>query len=206
MIGVVSIGMGNIPSILSMFDRIDVEVTLVERLDQLDDVSTLILPGVGSFDAGATLLDQGGWLTSLREFARSKSIVGICLGMQLLLESSEEGELPGLGLIPGSSTHLANLGEKVVPNVGWRTVSLSDSAPQSLRAILGSNRFYFSHSYAAVPEAREAELGYVNGNPRVLASIQAGNVLGFQFHPERSQRGGLELFRWLSKRDLNEVR
>lgn len=206
MIGVVSIGMGNIPSILSMFDRLDVEVALVEELDQLDDVSTLILPGVGSFDAGATLLDQGGWVTALREFARNNSIVGICLGMQLLLESSEEGKLEGLGLIPGNSTHLSKLGEKVIPNVGWRTLSLSDSAPQSLRPVLDSNRFYFSHSYAAVPASGDAELAHVSGNSRVLASIQAGNVIGFQFHPERSQRGGLELFKWLSKRDRNEFR
>ena len=205
MIGVVSIGMGNVPSIRSMFDRLDVPLQLVDSLGSMEKVSTLILPGVGSFDNGVSSLVKGGWVNALREFAQEKTVVGICLGMQLLLDESDEGNLTGLELIRGRSSHLTKLGEQVVPNVGWRTIVATHHTSPSLRKVLESNRFYFSHSYGVVTESTRMHLGFVGENERVLAAIQNGNIFGFQFHPERSQRGGLELFRWLSLRDNNEV-
>ena len=206
MIGILSLGSGNVASIRNMFDRLDVQTASVREKDDLTGITTLLIPGVGAFDETASVIAQRGLSSVIKKFSRHSYVVGICLGMQLLLDESEEGSrrLPGLGIIPGVVKRIDEKWLPRVPNVGWDEItSAEDQTNDELTAILTRNRFYFSHSYVASPSSAKNVIAHASSSQKVIASIQSGKTLGFQFHPERSQRGGMELFDWLARRDEN---
>jgi glutamine amidotransferase len=158
----------------------------------------LILPGVGAWDAGVERLRAGGWWDPILAFARAgKPLLGVCLGMQLLSEGSAEGRLPGLGLVRGACERLPEQvgGQRLrVPHMGWNDVRPLREAPL-LRGLEREARFYFAHSYRLVC-ADEADVAAVAeyGAP-ITAYVRRGAVQGVQFHPEKSHRFGLTLFR-----------
>ena len=181
-----------------MIKRLGVPTEIASDPDRIRQASHLILPGVGAFDAGASRLRELG-LVGVLEEARDGGvpILGLCLGMQLLFESSAEGTEAGLGWIPGTIVPFDLAGRRPplpVPHMGWNLVV--ERRPHEILASLEPiSRFYFAHSfYAACAEDRdivaETEYGIV------FASVVArANVTGAQFHPEKSHRYGLQLFR-----------
>ena len=195
MIGVVSYGVGNIGSILNMLKKLDAEAKLVTKPDDLLDVDQLILPGVGAFDNAMIKLSDLGLDVAIVEKARDKSctILGICLGMQLLANCSEEGDLPGLGLIP-AIVNKFNLDTSLkIPHMGWNTVEFKHNNP--LLKNLEVNKFYFVHSYHVVTNKDEHAVGTTLYDKPFTSMVRNENVFGAQFHPEKSHRYGMQLFR-----------
>lgn len=154
----------------------------------------VILPGVGAFDAAARQLADQGLVPALREHAlrRRRPLLGVCVGMQLLFSGSEEGVLPGTGLITGRLHRLAPGAGYRVPHVGFSPVH--GFAPHALfEGFREGACFYFTHSYATTVEIPGANVARCTHAQPFVAALQAGNICGVQFHPEKSQANGLQL-------------
>lgn len=193
---IVDYGAGNIGSVINMIKRVGGVATASGDLDELSAADKLILPGIGSFDNAVKKLDALGLVDLLRERASAGvPLLGICLGMQLLGDESEEGKLPGLGLIPGKVRKLTfgdELGLKV-PHMGWNQVVERKPHPLTV-GLEPDSRFYFVHSYhfnCADPDDELLVTKYVG---EFTSGIQRENVMGVQFHPEKSHRFGVQLF------------
>lgn len=194
-VSIVAYGLGNLGSVTNMLKRVGSETRLVSTPEGVRDSDRLLLPGIGSFDTGMRLLNEHGLVPAMREFAASgKPIFGICLGMQLLLDSSEEGQLPGLGLIRGRSERFDEMGGLRVPHMGWNQVDIR--TPDPLVAELPpESRFYFVHSYRVVPKNPGDVLGTTRYGGPFASMIRSGNVMGAQFHPEKSHAFGKQILR-----------
>lgn len=204
MIVVVDYDMGNVGSILNMLRKLGYEAKLSRLREDIEDASGLILPGVGAFDQGMSNLKRLGLLELLNEFAVSKALptLGICLGMQLLVDSSEEGMLPGLGWISGRAKRFSFADPQCrlrVPHMGWNEVrfrtrdigeGLSDCFFVSTAAM---QRFYFVHSYHVCCVSDADVLGTTTYGYEFASVIAKGNIFGTQFHPEKSLRSGMAL-------------
>ncbi|RRV29808.1 imidazole glycerol phosphate synthase subunit HisH [Pseudomonas sp. o96-267] len=201
MISIVDCGMGNIGSIANLLKHIGVPNEVVSEPKQVAVAHKIILPGVGHWNNGMETINSSGLRDELNEAAlvRKIPILGICLGMQLLLESSEEGEAAGLGWIEGKvrrfdfSSH--GVVEKLkVPHMGWNAVVPNRLNPLS-SDLADDVRFYFVHSFHAV-DVRPADVfmtcsyGY-----EFSCAINHGNIWGVQFHPEKSHKHGMQLLR-----------
>jgi glutamine amidotransferase len=194
-VGVIDYGAGNIGSIFNMLARVGAEGSVVRTPDQLGDVDRAILPGVGHFDHGVAQLKASGLFDALRALdVSSTRLLGICLGMQLLLDGSDEGELPGLGLIPGRCHRFeAGLSERKIPHMGWNLVA-PRAASGSLAGQLPDSRYYFVHSYYAAPDDPAHVAGTTEYIQPFCSVLDRGDgVAGYQFHPEKSHRYGMAL-------------
>jgi glutamine amidotransferase len=201
MIALVDSGVSNLASVISAFARVGATVEVVDDPKVLARASAIVLPGVGAFGDGVAGLRDRGMIEPLRAAARAgKPMLGICLGMQLLAgESEEHGRHQGLGIIPGRVRQLvADRPGFRVPNMGWCDVAVERSGtlfPDAARR----EAFYFVHSYFVdtAPQNVAATIEF-SGRP-VAAALEAGNVCGVQFHPEKSQDAGLDLLaRWVA--------
>lgn len=188
-------GLGNLGSVTNMLKRAGAETRLASTPEEILSSERVLLPGVGAFDEGMARLRDQRLVGPLREFAKSgRPMLGICLGMQLLLDGSDEGESGGLGLIPGNCVRFVETNGLRVPHMGWNTVDptradhLMDGLPQD-------SRFYFVHSYRVVPEREKDELGTTEYGGRFVSMIRADNVIGAQFHPEKSHAFGMTILR-----------
>lgn len=197
MIGVVDFGAGNLFSLFEALGRLNLRHRIVERPVQMEDLSCLLLPGVGAFGEAIARLTSMGMVEPIRGFAASgRRLVGICLGMQMLVDGSDEfGFTPGLSLIPGRARRIPDGGDNDairIPNIGWRRLVPASGIG---RLALPDDFFaYFVHSYY-VDVARDEDLTAwipVNG-ARVAAIIERDNVCGLQFHPEKSGEQGIDL-------------
>lgn len=188
MIGVIDYGLGNLRSVQKALEAIGAPAVVSGDRRVLDACDKLILPGVGAFGAGMEQLAARGLDAYVRRRVQDTKLLGICLGMQLLLErSTEEGEHAGLGLIKGGCIRFT---EGKIPQIGWNEV-LAPKTPL-FDGIAAGTRFYFVHSYRAVCAAEHvaAETEYYGVYP---SAIFAGNAYGVQFHPEKSGAAGLKL-------------
>lgn len=168
---------------------------------ELGKFKDIILPGVGSFDFAASELSSRGFRETIQDLAHGNGInlLGICLGMQLLLDGSEEGDLPGLGLIPGiarkfnfNDSHLS----LPIPNIGWNSFKFTKEGKVICNfSLLEGARFYFAHSYYASEISQESIYAYSDYGLRFPSIIGNGSVTGFQFHPEKSLKAGLMLLK-----------
>jgi glutamine amidotransferase len=196
---VIDYGVGNRGSIRNMVKAAGGAVTLADDPAAILAARRLILPGVGAFDACMAAFRAKGLDMAVQEavFQRGVPLLGLCVGMQMLFDGSEEGNLPGLGWIPGRVRHLSGIvapGTKI-PHMGWTPVSLRADEPLAA-GLVKDNRFYFVHSYycdCAKPELINAAASY--GGARFCVGVRSGTVAGFQFHPERSHRFGLGLIK-----------
>jgi len=197
MLGIINYGMGNLASVQNALDYLQIPNRVVEVPSDIVLCDRAILPGVGAFGEAMRKITSLGFKEELQEFAliRQQPLLGICLGMQLLLDSSVEyGEFAGLGFVGGS---VRNLGDKSkdlpIPHIGWNDVfSASDS--RLMEGIPALDRsFYFVHSYYCNVTERSAATGQVCYGFEFDAMFEAGNICGVQFHPEKSQKRGLEL-------------
>lgn len=196
---IVDYGSGNIGSIKNMLNKIGAPSIFATDPAEADStfVGGIILPGVGSFDHAVTRLQASGWIAKIKEIAASDRypILGICLGMQLLLNSSEEGNLPGLGIIPGTVTRFPDIEGFKVPHMGWNFVNKSRKNILS-DDFAGSEKYYFVHSYfAKTDSADHTFLECKYGDINFAAGISNNRVHGVQFHPEKSHRYGYKLLK-----------
>lgn len=199
MIGIIAYGSGNVAAIGNIYKRLKIPFAIVSEPHELARFEKYILPGVGAFDATMRHLTDSGLLDGLNEqvLGRGKHVLGVCVGMQIIGESSEEGVCSGLGWIPGRvrKIDVGKLGAKPgLPHMGWNSISCKGDSPL-LRRIDVERGFYFLHSYyfdAADPGDVIAEVYYGASMPCAVAH---GNVFGVQFHPEKSHGNGVEIFR-----------
>ncbi len=194
MITIVDYGMGNLGSILNMFKRIGVPARISSDLACVRDAEKIVLPGVGAFDAAMRCINGNG----LREVLEHKvkidhvPLLGICLGMQLLTNGSDEGAEPGFGWIPGRAHRIPSLPDLKVPHMGWNRVRATQPHPLT-NGLPPEPRFYFVHSYYVEVDNPHDTLLRAHYGVDFDAAICRGNVLGAQFHAEKSHRFGMRL-------------
>lgn len=194
-VSIVNYGLGNLGSVANMIKRAGAEPVLVSTPEEVLSSERVLLPGIGAFDEGMARLANQDLIAPLQEFAASgRPLFGICLGMQLLLDGSEEGDAPGLGLIPGRSVRFVGAEGLRVPHMGWNTVVPRHDDPL-IDALPDDSRFYFVHSYRVVPDRAEDELAMTDYGGRFASMIRAKNVMGAQFHPEKSHAFGMTIMR-----------
>ncbi|WP_320677116.1 imidazole glycerol phosphate synthase subunit HisH [Prochlorococcus sp. MIT 1300] len=198
-IGLIDYGMGNLHSVRLAFKRLKRELKLVNSQADLKFCDALVLPGVGSFDPAVHHLNQTGLIPSIRSWAKEdKPLLGICLGLQLLFESSDEGVSPGLGILKGHVQKLPNeLGERI-PHMGWSPLNQVNKSP-----LLDKHEqncwMYFVHSYSAIPSQKEVLAATAKfGKKEVTSIVWKSRIGACQFHPEKSAKAGQRmLHKWL---------
>jgi glutamine amidotransferase len=203
MITIVNYGLGNVSAIANIYHRINVPVRLAATSAELSGAQRLILPGVGAFDWAMTKLDQSGMRDRLEQLVLEEGIpvLGICVGMQMLAENSEEGKLAGLGWIPGrvrrfDETRISN--PTHLPHMGWNDV-VPRRDEDLFRELGVGARFYFLHSYYFAPRNDEHVLSETDYYGVYASSVRRANIYGVQFHPEKSHQWGVKLLENFSK-------
>jgi glutamine amidotransferase len=192
--------MSNLRSATKALESLGARVQVAETADQARGADAVVLPGVGHFGpAMERIREQGLDRVALAAAAEGVPLLGICLGLQLLFDDSEESPgVRGLGLIPGSVRRLVTA--RKLPQIGWNRVHWrGSSVVVPSEADASASTYYFVHSFAAVPADPAHVLGVVDYGGEFVAAAQAGHVVGVQFHPEKSSRAGLALLRrWLA--------
>ena len=186
--GLIDYGMGNLASVAKAIERAGATAVVSEDTEELARADVLVMPGVGNFAAGIHNLEsrrQDSFIKKWHE--EERPLLGICLGMQLMFETSEEGESRGLGLIPG---RVRKIGSGVkVPHIGWNVIRAGVSSPLSSH---DGRRFYFDHSYVCQPET-PVSIAECDYGEEFCAAVRQDNVWGVQFHPEKSSTDGVDL-------------
>lgn len=192
-LGIIDAGIGNVGSVANMARRLGTDALVVADPDGVAAADRLVLPGVGAWDTACTRLGATGMGEAILDAARAGTpILGICLGMQLLLDTSDEGSEQGLGWIPGGVRRLPGYtarGEVRIPHMGWSSITPTQEHPL-LRDLAPDARYYFVHSYAAVPDDPAHVLATGSYGDDFVAVVGRDNVVGTQFHPEKSHRHG----------------
>jgi glutamine amidotransferase len=207
MIAIVDYGMGNLRSVQKAFEKIGVTARIVPFPRDLERARGIVLPGVGAFGQAMNNLRAIGWDVALREtVARDVPFIGICLGMQLLFESSEEmGQHEGLGILRGSVKRFD--GKFKVPQMGWNQIHIKQSN-RLLNDVPDGSYAFFVHSYYCAPDDPALVLATTDYGIQFASVVGCDNVFGAQFHPEKSQSVGLKIlanFAELIERDTQHV-
>ena len=191
--------MGNIHSVTKALESLEEEIILIKNKSQIKDCKALVLPGVGSFDPAMNNLNNTELINDIKKWINSgNSFLGICLGLQLLFESSDEGSINGLGILKGQIKKIPELPGQRIPHVGWCEL-LPSRKNSLLREDELNNWVYFVHSYHAVPSDYNLIAANVSyGSAKLTAIIEKDNLLACQFHPEKSGKTGEKLLRrWI---------
>ncbi|MGN6867062.1 MAG: imidazole glycerol phosphate synthase subunit HisH [Solirubrobacteraceae bacterium] len=193
-IGVIDYGMGNRRSVEKALEHVGAEARITADHDELRDTDGVVLPGVGAFPQAMRNLDALGLPDLIRELSgQGTPLLGICLGMQLLFDTSEEmGGAAGLGLIGGEVTRL-DAGSLRIPHIGWNEVRFERSCALTAELPSQGCPFYHVHSFAARPRDAGHVVGSTEYGERFTTIVARENVLGVQFHPEKSSRHGLRM-------------
>lgn len=200
MIAIVDYGVGNIFSLVSSFSGIGADICLTGDADEIRRAGRIVLPGVGAFGDAAEKLRRTGLDVVVKERAAAGvPLLGICLGMQLLFDRSEEyGEHEGLGLIPGRVVAMEPVVPKnyKVPQIGWNALHFPKGKPVSpiFKYIKEGDFVYFVHSYYGT-DCEDSVIATTEYGPELTAAVASGNVYGLQFHPEKSGNVGLNILR-----------
>jgi len=198
MIVIVDYGMGNLGSVANIIRKVGGKAAISQGDDDLRRADKLILPGVGSFDNGMDNLRRRGYEEVLTETVRSGTpLLGICLGMQLLSRRSEEGAAPGLGWIDADTRRFrfdADAAALRVPHMGWNTIRVTRPHPLFPDPD-AAKRFYFVHSYHVCCDRDENVLATTRHGCEFTSAVVSDNIVGVQFHPEKSHRYGMELMK-----------
>ncbi|CAB1259795.1 imidazole glycerol phosphate synthase subunit HisH [Vibrio cholerae] len=192
-ITIIDYGLGNIASVINMIKKVGGIAEVCDCPSKLVDVQKLILPGVGSFDQGMRNLINDGWVEPLTYLVKEKKtpILGICLGMQLMARKSAEGESKGLCWIDADVKQFDI--DLKVPHMGWNSVVVNKE--NVFFSLESENRFYFVHSYFFVCDHKDDILLTTNYGIDFTSAFQVGNVIGMQFHPEKSHKFGMSVFK-----------
>lgn len=188
-------GLGNIQAFANIYQRLNIDVDVAETSRQVAAAKRLILPGVGAFDWAMARLDKSGMRTALDEavLERSVPVLGVCVGMQMMAKSSDEGAASGLGWITAKVSRFFKDvdAQKPLPHMGWNDVTPSSTG--CLFAGIEEPRFYHLHSYYMVPENESEILATADYDGVFATAIRKGNIFGTQFHPEKSHQWGIDL-------------
>jgi imidazole glycerol-phosphate synthase subunit HisH len=194
MIIIVDYGMGNLGSVLNMLKYIGVQAIISGDLATIAQATKLLLPGVGAFDNAMARINESGLRHVLdhKAMVERVPVLGICLGMQILTRSSEEGRLPGLGWVAAQTCRFPMVPSLKVPHMGWNVVTPTRASPLT-RDLADTPRFYFVHSYCVHVDDEAHSILKATHVVSFDAGIQYGNIYGVQFHPEKSHRFGMQL-------------
>jgi glutamine amidotransferase len=196
-VGVVDYGTGNLRSVVKAFEHLGAKVRVLQTPDGLEEMDALVFPGQGTFDQCMVALNQTGFTPAITEWISSgKPFLGVCLGLQVLFEKSEEGELPGLALFSGYVQKFSLERNLKIPHMGWNSVQWENLKQHPIRSGLkDGDQFYFVHSYHVVSNDDSlCSLTSSYGYPFISGIVQ-GNCVATQFHPEKSQAKGLQIYR-----------
>ena len=195
MIAIINYGLGNLHSVQKAIAYVGGDAEVTGDPETILQASKVVLPGVGAFADGMKGLESQGLVKAVRKVAElGKPLLGICLGMQLLFEKSDEqGHHQGLGLLAGKVVLFQQPGIKV-PQIGWNQVALMKPS-QLMIGIREGDYFYFNHSYYCIPEEAEDLLTMTDYGLRFSSAVERGNIFGVQFHPEKSQKTGLQVLK-----------
>jgi imidazole glycerol-phosphate synthase subunit HisH len=199
-VAVIDYGAGNVRSAKRGFDVAGGEAFVTDQVDAAEAADVLVVPGVGHFDSCLRQLRESGLERVVRDFIEAgRPVFGICVGMQLLYEHSDEGDVAGLGLLPGNVERFPD--DAVVPHMGWDVVHPDEgSEDDPLLVGVAGERCYYVHSYYAVPTARDHVVGRTAyGGVDFPCLVREGSVVGTQFHPEKSGEVGRRLLaNWIA--------
>jgi glutamine amidotransferase len=195
MISVINYGLGNLGSIVNMLKKAGFDSTIISTPEDLNEATKIVLPGVGSFDTGMNNLICGGWIEVLNKKVLEDRIpvLGICLGMQLMCKRSEEGKMPGLGWFTADVKKFkSNDMSFKIPQIGWNTIE-----PKKNSFLFNDDfverRYYFVHSYYVETDNTDDILATTKYGLTYTSALQRNNLLGVQFHPEKSHKYGTSL-------------
>lgn len=192
---IIDYGSGNLRSVQKAFQQFGFDAEITRDKTAILGAKGVVLPGVGSFDAALTELRQAGLEAAIAEtVALNKPFLGICLGMQHLFESSEEGKQPGLGLLKGKVQKFIPTTELSVPHMGWNRLLIKHQSPL-FKGIEDGSMVYFAHSYHVVPEDKMVIATTTDYGVEFVSAVSKGNLFGIQFHPEKSSAIGLQIVR-----------
>lgn len=196
MIVVIDYGMGNVGSIVNMIKKVGYECIVSSSVNDVLNATKLILPGVGSFDKAMQNLQQLNLIDSINKkvIENKTPILGICLGMQLMTKGSEEGKLSGLSYINGYSNKFDSNQGLLIPHMGWNLINVKKTN-NLFTNTKEEQRFYFVHSFAVSCEDSEDILSTTFYGKEFVSSFQKNNILGVQFHPEKSHTFGMHFFK-----------
>jgi glutamine amidotransferase len=197
MIGIVDYGIGNLRSVQKAVQHVGGEAVFVHTPEEISQVDALILPGVGNFGDCVRSLAKSGMWDAVQDWAKSeRPFFGICVGYQMLFESSEEapGE-KGLGIFAGSVRKFSDKHHLKIPQIGWNTVKVLQPDATLLGGIANGDYVYFVHSYYAAPKDASIIALETTYGDTFAAAVARGNLLATQFHPEKSQRAGLQMLK-----------
>ncbi len=195
-IGIINYGMGNLTSVKNAIEFVGGKAVILNSPDELLSVEKAILPGVGAFGMAIENLRNNNWENSIKQFvSEGKALLGLCLGMQLLLdESDEHGSHKGLGLVNGKVSSLKNqINNLPVPHMGWNNLTFKTESPLIANLDPVENDMYFVHSYYCKLDNSSEVLATCDYGIEIDVMLQKGNVFGCQFHPEKSQKNGLQI-------------
>ena len=203
MITIIDYGLGNIRAFVNVYERLNIKTKVAHCANDLKDASKIILPGVGAFDHAMTQLNQSGMREEIEKqvLCNKVPVVGICVGMQMLAKSSDEGKLPGLGWIDGVvkifDTSKINYKTRL-PHMGWNSIKPINNQPL-LFGFNDDSRFYFLHSYYFVCNNSDDVISTTDYGITYASAVNKDNIFGIQFHPEKSHSNGIRLLENFSK-------
>jgi len=196
-IAVIDYGMGNLRSVAKAVEAAGGDVQIVTKPTELDSLDGVVLPGVGALADCVSALRETGMSEALRDWiAADRPFLGVCLGLQALFDYSEEAETEGLGIFPGKVVRFRLPVEFKVPHMGWNTVKFTQpESPLIVNLEPEGEAFYFVHSYYCVPNDPDLVLAECDYGVKFTAAIARGRCFATQFHPEKSQAKGIQIYR-----------
>ena len=194
-IAIIDYGMGNLHSACKGLEKAGAKLKITDSMRELEQADAIVLPGVGAFDPAVQHLRSRGLETPIKKLiASGKPFLGICLGLQMLFDSSEEGKEPGLGIIPVIVRRFVNEPEITIPHMGWNQLEITQPKCGLWQCLQGGEWLYFVHSYYVDPIERSVRAATVtHGTQTITAAIAIDNLLAVQFHPEKSSKAGLQI-------------
>ena len=194
-IAVVDYDMGNLHSVCKGLEKVGATPHVTDSPKEIDRADAVVLPGVGSFDPAVQHLRSRGLAEPIKAaIASGKPFLGICLGLQILFESSEEGTEPGLGIVAGTVRRFHSEPGLTIPHMGWNQLHFNQPDIPLWQSLSGNNWVYFVHSYYVDPvDSRVCAASTTHGTQTVTAAIAQGNLMAVQFHPEKSSATGLQI-------------
>lgn len=198
MIGIIDYGVGNIKAFANIYKNLNIPFKIVKNISEFENITKLILPGVGSFDHAMTSLENSGMREKLDELVLEKKIpvIGICVGMQMLAKSSEEGTLNGLGWIDGivKKFDKSKIKNAPLPHMGWNNLKI-EKKNKIFDNLEENPRYYFLHSYYFECENKEDVIATATYGEKFDCMINHKNIYGIQCHPEKSHHNGMKLLK-----------